>query len=83
MTSLVLAARKCSECLCSANRIVSVNRARQIIIDCCRTHTHFICHKSPDGEIVHCRGVHDLRESQAYQLAKRLGIPIEERNMDE
>jgi len=82
MTKLVLSKRKCSQCLCSAQRIVPKSRARQIITDCLETGTHFVCHKSPDGQFVHCRGVHDLHESRAYQFAKRFNIPIEERDMD-
>lgn len=81
MTGLVLSAKKCSQCLCSPQRIVSKDRARQIISDCLTTGNHFVCHKSPDGEVVHCRGVHDLHESNAFQFAKRLRIPIEERDM--
>lgn len=83
MTALILAAKKCSQCLCSPQRIVSKERAADIIRHCRKNATHFVCHKSPDGEVVHCRGVHDLHESQAYQFAKRLRIPIEERDMDQ
>jgi hypothetical protein len=83
MTGLILAAKKCSQCLCSPQRIVSKDRAAQIIRDCRKSGTHFVCHKSPDGEVVHCRGVHDLHESTAYQIAKRLGIPIVEKDMDQ
>ena len=82
MTALILSRRKCSQCLCSPRRIVPKERARQIISDCLENETHFICHKSPTGEIVHCRGVHDLHESQAFQLAQAIGIPIVERDMD-
>jgi len=82
MTKLILASQKCSECLCTPRRIVSKQRAKQIISDCLDTQNHFVCHKSPKGEIVHCRGVHDLHSSQAYEVASRLGIEIEERDMD-
>ncbi len=82
MTKLILAKQKCSECLCTPKRIVSKERAAQIISDCLDTQNHFVCHKSSDGEIVHCRGVHDLHASQAYQMAIRLGIEVEEREMD-
>lgn len=85
MTALILSKQKCSQCLCSKDRIVSGERAAEIVKECLETGNHFICHKSSSGEIVHCRGVHDLHPngSNAYQLAKRLRIPIEERNMDE
>lgn len=81
MTQLILSARKCSRCLCTRDRIVSGERAAQIIRDCRATGNHFVCHKA-DGEIVHCRGVHDLHESQAYRFARALGIPIVEKEMD-
>ena len=60
---------------------MSGERAAEIVRDCRRTKTHFVCHKgSIAGKIVHCRGVHDMlmREggSNAYQFASRLGIPI-------
>jgi len=81
MTKLILAAKKCSQCLCTPQRIVSGDRAAEIIRSCRKSGTHFVCHKSPDGEIVHCRGVHDLHQSQAFRVAKALRIPIEERDM--
>lgn len=82
MTKLILASRKCDQCLCTPQRIVPKARAQEIIGDCLGTRNHFVCHKSPEGEIVHCRGVHDLHSSRAYLMAKNLGIPIEERDMD-
>ena len=79
---LILAKQPCSQCLCTANRIVPGKRAAEIISSCKATGSHFICHKASDGEIVHCRGVHDLHESIAYRLASAIGIPIVERDMD-
>lgn len=87
MTELVLAAHRCAQCLCTRGRIVSGDRAAGIVRDCRATGTHFVCHKAQDGQIVHCRGVHDilLREwggSTAYQLATRLGVPVREIDPD-
>jgi hypothetical protein len=81
MTQLNLAAHPCSECLTTRNRIVSGSRAAQIVRDCRATDKHFICHKSADGELVHCRGVHNINESLAYRVAKAFGIPIVEKEM--
>lgn len=81
---LRLAARRCDQCLTTRNRIVSGDRAAEIVSDCRRTGNHFVCHKgSIAGEIVHCRGVHDIliRDfggSTAYQFATRIGVPIVE-----
>jgi hypothetical protein len=83
VTELLLAARCCGQCLTSRDRIVSGERAAQIVRDCRRSGAHFRCHKFADDTIVHCRGVHDvmLRDgagSTAYQFATRLGIPVVE-----
>lgn len=80
MTSLRLAAHRCDQCLTTRKRIVPGARAAAIVKACRRSNNHFFCHK--DAE-THCRGVHDIlaREnggSNAYQLATRLGIPVEE-----
>lgn len=82
MPQLVLAKRPCGQCLTTRNRIVPGDRAAEIIRDCRDTGNHFICHKAEGGEIVHCRGVHDLHESQAYRLAKAFDIAIVEMDMD-
>lgn len=81
---LLLASKRCSQCLTTSNRIVSGERAAQIIKGCRRDHQHFICHKgSIAGLIVHCRGVHDLGGSRAYDFAETLGIPIREIDPDD
>lgn len=53
---LLLASRKCDECLASRARIVSGERAAEIIRDCKARGVHFQCHK---GQLVginlHCR----------------------------
>jgi hypothetical protein len=77
---LILAAKPCSQCLTTRNRIVSGERAAQIVRDCRSTGNHFVCHKA-EGEVVHCRGVHDLHSSTAYRFAKACNIPIVEKDM--
>ena len=82
MTELLLAARRCDQCLTSRDRIVPGSRAAEIVLDCRRFGRHFVCHKAPAGAIIHCRGVHDIMERQggsaAYSFAVRLGIPVRE-----
>lgn len=79
MTQLLLASRCCNQCLTTRNRIVSGQRAAEIIRDCRETSTHFFCHKgSMEDMPLHCRGVHDLAQSQAYRMAVALGIPVVE-----
>ena len=36
----------CKNCLLSENRIVSPKRAKEIIQDCAKNQTYFICHKA-------------------------------------
>lgn len=77
---LLLASRRCGQCLTTRNRIVSGARAAQIIRDCRRDRQHFICHKGSNAGLnVHCRGVHDLMGGdRAYAFAKAFAIPIRE-----
>jgi len=84
---LLLAARRCGECLMSRDRIVSGERAAEIVRGCRGSGTHFLCHKAQGDDVIHCRGVHDrlLRDwggSNAYQLATRLGIEVREVDPD-
>lgn len=83
-TVLLLASKKCDQCLTTKDRIVNSRRAAGLIRECQENQTHFICHKgSITGKIVHCRGVHDLCPSQAFQFAQRMGIPIREVDPDD
>jgi hypothetical protein len=79
-TTLLLASHPCSQCLTSRNRIVSGQRAAEIIKQCRSTGTHFQCHKSDEN--VHCRGVHDRFQSLVYHFALAIGIPIREVDTD-
>lgn len=77
-SKLLLASRCCDQCLTTPQRIVSGDRAAQIVRECKADGNHFFCHKGMDQK-VHCRGVHDaLGGSRAYHFAKRMGIPVEE-----
>lgn len=78
---LAIAARPCSQCLTTRTRIVSGERAAEIIRECRASGQHFICHKA-EGEIVHCRGVHDRFGSTAATFAAAVGIPTVEIDMD-
>lgn len=79
MSELLLASRCCNECLTTKSRIVSGERAAEIVKGCRRDDVHFQCHKgSLAGVNIHCRGVHDLAPSRAYRFAVAVGIPIKE-----
>lgn len=82
-TELLLAARRCGQCLTSRNRIVSGERAAELVAACRREDNHFVCHLGTiAGLIVHCRGVHDLAPSRAYRFAVATGIPVREVDPD-
>lgn len=66
--------RQCEQCLFSANRIVSGQRAADIIEQTKRQNKHFVCHKSPKGREIACKGHHDTGISQMSRIAERLGI---------
>lgn len=84
MSELLLASKRCSQCLTTRNRIVPGERAAELIRECRATGNHFVCHKgSIAGLIVHCRGVDDILEgSRAHRFAQQFGIPIREVDPD-
>ena len=52
--------KQCDECLFSSNRIVSAERAKEIVAECLKKDEYFICHKSSmQGGKVCCRGFFD------------------------
>lgn len=69
--------RQCDQCLMSSARIVSGARAAQIIRDCRRKDCSFICHKSPRGREIACRGHFDTGVGQMSRIAERLGMVVE------
>ena len=79
-SELLLATKRCAQCLTTRNRIVPGDRAAQIIQNCREERIHFICHKGSErDEIIHCRGVHDLlKGSRAHDFALAMDIPIRE-----
>ena len=67
----------CKNCLLSKDRIVSGPRAKQIIKDCAKDRTHFICHKaSIEGEDICCKTFFDTlgHLSKNIQFAKWLDV---------
>jgi hypothetical protein len=67
----------CKNCLLSKDRIVSSQRAKQIIQDCVQKQTHFVCHKASmnDEEII-CNTFFEKfgYYSQMVRIAERLGM---------
>lgn len=65
----------CKNCLLSKNRIVSSQRANQIIKGCKKDQVYFICHKaSMDGKDIVCKSFFDKlgHYSQLIRIAERL-----------
>lgn len=67
--------KPCDQCLFSKNRIVSGERMKQILNDCKRNDTHFVCHKATiAGKEVCCRGFYDTQTSNLIRISQRLGM---------
>lgn len=71
--SLKVFNKSCQNCLLSKDRIVSPERAKEIIEECKNKQKHFICHKSDD---VVCRTFYDKlgHYSQGIRVAERLNM---------
>jgi hypothetical protein len=70
---------RCDECLFSPDRIVSNERAAEVLADCAENGTHFICHKATlKGRHVCCRGFYDKdpMASNALRVGKILNAII-------
>lgn len=73
---LLVCEKRCDECLYSSNRIVSSERASEIMREVILKDTHFVCHKSKlrtDGEDVVCRGSYDRHAGNLIRIMERLG----------
>jgi len=66
--------KRCPECLFSENKIVSDARRADIIKQCLRKDSHFVCHRSTmqGGEAV-CRGFYDSFSTNLIRVMGRLG----------
>lgn len=67
----------CKNCLLSKDRIVSANRAKQIISEVKQSQSYFVCHKaSIKGEEIVCKTFYDKMGfySQLIRIAERLGV---------
>ena len=62
---------RCKECLFSKDKIVSDSRRKEILSDCERNDSHFICHKDKD---VCCRGFFDSSSTNLIRAVGRLGM---------
>jgi hypothetical protein len=78
-TELLLASRRCAECLVTKKRVVNGSRAAELVKQCRRDDVHFQCHRGTIAGInLHCRGVHEIAPGRAFRFAKAFDIPIRE-----
>lgn len=75
--SLKVFSTQCKNCLLSPDRIVSAKIAKEIIQNCAKNQTHFVCHKaSMKKQDVCCKGFFDNfgHLAKNIQLAKWLDV---------
>lgn len=68
---------RCRNCLFSKDAIVSPERRKDILNECKRQQSYFICHKATmNGDDVCCRAYYDEcgHDSQKIRLAERLNV---------
>ena len=77
MSAFEVMSRKCDQCLLTPARIVSAARMREIVKTCRKRDVSFICHKSPEGREIACRGHFDTGVGQMSRIAERLGMLLQ------
>lgn len=64
-------AKRCNECLFSQNKIVNDARRTEVLAQCKKEDSFFICHKHSN---VCCRGFFDTQDPTIIQVAKRFEL---------
>lgn len=72
---LLVAEKRCPECLYSPNKIVSDERKDQVIAECLTSESYFVCHKGSltGNDQLCCRGFFDQEDTMLLRLAHALG----------
>jgi hypothetical protein len=72
----LVAEKRCAECLFTPNRVVSAERAAEIVEKCEREGSYFVCHKGSltGNDQLCCRGFYDAHETRVTRLAKVLDL---------
>lgn len=60
--------KRCSNCLMTKDRIVSPERAKQLLADINKNDSFFVCHHSSDKEKICCRGFFDKMKNTSDLL---------------
>jgi hypothetical protein len=68
--------QRCDQCLFSKDRIVSGERAAELIKGCNKSGRFFVCHKGSinGNDDLCCRGFYDLQSIPLTQIAGRLDL---------
>ena len=66
-------ARDCGQCLMTKNRIVSGERAAQIVRETRAADIHFVCHKSPSRRGVACHNHNRQIGSRGRRIGEAFG----------
>lgn len=73
-SALQVCSRPCDECLFSKNKLVSDQRAGEILEQCEEERTHFICHKGTlAGKNIVCNGFYREKTTPYLELMKATG----------
>lgn len=73
-TKQKVCSKSCDQCLFTKNKIVPDERKKEILDECEREQTHFICHKgSIIGENIVCNGFFRNRSTPYLELMKETG----------
>ena len=65
----------CNQCLFSKDKIVSNERRKDILNDCRKSDTHFICHKATiEGKDICCKAFYDNQTSNLIRISQRMNM---------
>lgn len=74
MSRFLVTNHECDQCLFSKERIVSSARMKDVLSECSRKDTYFVCHKATiEGHNVACRGWFERFSCNLSRIAERLG----------
>ncbi len=80
---LKVMSKQCNECLFSKNKIISDEKKENLLNECWRSDTHFVCHKfTIAGQDGVCKGFWDNYQTALMGLAKASNM-VELVNPDE
>ncbi len=65
----------CGKCLFGSNKIVSDSRKKDILRDCTKNDSHFVCHEGTmKNEDIVCRAFFEQRSTNLIRISQRLGM---------